>query len=86
MAYSVDMSPNYISKLFRKYTGRKISRFINEFRVEDAARKLRETDINIIDIAYSVGFESLRTFNRTFLTIMGNTPVNYRKSSVTKTR
>ena len=83
LAYSVDMSPNYISKLFKKYTGRKISRFINELRIEDAARKLRETDMNIIDIAYSVGFESLRTFNRAFLTIMGDTPVNYRKSSAT---
>ena len=81
LAYSVDMSPNYISKLFKKYTGRKISRFINELRVEDAARKLRETDMNIIDIAYSVGFESLRTFNRAFLTTMGDTPINYRKGS-----
>jgi AraC-like DNA-binding protein/putative methionine-R-sulfoxide reductase with GAF domain len=79
LAYSVGMSPNYMSKLFNEYTGKKISIFINELRIKDAEHKLSATEENIIDIAYSVGFESLRTFNRVFLHLKGLTPKEYRE-------
>jgi AraC-like DNA-binding protein len=79
LASAVDMSPNYTSRLFREYTGMKINDYINRLRVEYAARKLREEDSRIIDIALSAGFESLTTFNRTFKEIIGRTPTRYRE-------
>jgi AraC-like DNA-binding protein len=39
---------------------------------------LRETDRNITDICFDIGFNSLGTFSRTFRDIVGDTPSTYR--------
>ncbi|MBU3916716.1 helix-turn-helix transcriptional regulator, partial [bacterium] len=56
----------------------KISDFLNRIRIEKASSLLRETDAKIIAVAYDVGFESLRTFNKVFLETMGVSPSDYR--------
>ncbi|HOT44256.1 MAG TPA: 7TM-DISM domain-containing protein [Spirochaetota bacterium] len=79
LAASLDISPNHLGKFFKVQTGKKINEYINELRIRDAAKKLREQkQETIINIAFSVGFESLSTFNRTFLKIMGITPSEYK--------
>ncbi|MCP4132997.1 MAG: protein kinase [bacterium] len=80
LAASLDISPNHLGKFFKIFTGKKIGEYINELRVNEAAKLLRETDTNIIDIAYTVGFESLRTFNRAFLKIKDVTPKEFREN------
>ncbi len=79
LAASIDMHPDSLSRYFKIFTGKKLGEYINEFRVNHAAEKLKETDDNIIDIAFSVGFESLTSFNRAFLKFRGTTPKMYRK-------
>jgi len=79
LAGSVGVHPDSLGKQFKKYTGYKLSDYVNELRVNEAARRLREEDTNIIDIAFDVGFESVRTFNRIFPKFMNETPNNYRK-------
>lgn len=78
LAASLNMHPDSFGRFFKIYTNKKISEFINELRVMEASRKLRESDANIIDIAFSVGFESLPTFNRAFMKVMNVTPTQYR--------
>ncbi len=79
LAASLDISPNHLGKFFKIHTGKKINEYINELRIHDAAKKLREQkQETIINIAFSVGFESLSTFNRTFLKIMGITPSEFK--------
>ncbi|MBN2157981.1 MAG: helix-turn-helix domain-containing protein [Spirochaetes bacterium] len=79
LAASLDISPNHLGKFFRIYTGLKINEYINSLRINDAAKRLRENrDENIINIAFLVGFESLSTFNRAFLKVMGTTPTEYK--------
>lgn len=80
LAEHLEINPDYLGKMFRIYTGKKIGEYINELRIHEAARALRETDNSIIDIAFSVGYESLRTFNRLFLKVMGAAPTQYRDS------
>lgn len=79
LANSVDVHPDSLGKQFKKYTGHKLGDYIYELRVNEAARRLRDEDTNIIDIAFDVGFESVRTFNRIFPKFMNTTPNNYRK-------
>ncbi|OHD65298.1 MAG: hypothetical protein A2176_15290 [Spirochaetes bacterium RBG_13_51_14] len=79
LAASVDVHPDNLGKLFKTYTNRKLGDYICELRVNDAARMLVETDETVINIAFSVGFESLRTFNRIFPKYMGSPPEKYRK-------
>lgn len=80
LAASLDMSPNHLGKYFKLYTGKKISEYINELRIRDATRMLREKkEDSIITIAFAVGFESLSTFNRAFMKIVGETPTEYKE-------
>jgi two-component system response regulator YesN len=78
LAAALGMNPNYMSTLFKKYTGLKINDYINKLRIEAAAQQLSGSETKIIEIAYSVGFESLTTFNRVFKAVMGKTPTEYR--------
>ena len=79
LAASLDINPDHLGKAFKSHTGVKISDYINRLRVQDAGRKLLESDEKIIDIAFSVGFESLSTFNRAFMKEMNITPQAFRK-------
>ncbi len=81
LASAVDMSPNYMSRLFYVHTGKKVNKYINHLRITDAARQLKESNNGkrIIDIALATGFENLSTFNRIFKDILGITPTEYKK-------
>lgn len=80
LASAVDMNPNYLSSLFNIYTGKKIQEYINTLRVRDAAELVIQSDKKIIDIAYSVGFTNLSTFNKAFKKETGKTPIEFRKN------
>jgi AraC-like DNA-binding protein len=79
LASAVDMNPNYMSRLFKTYTGKKISEYITELRIRDAAEKLRNKNARIIDIALAVGFDNIVTFNRAFKHVMDKTPTEFRE-------
>ena len=81
LASSVDMSPDYLSRVFNKYTGKRINDYINELRIEDASQRLAEGIEKIADIAFTVGFESLSTFSRSFQKIKKVSPGEYRLRS-----
>jgi AraC-like DNA-binding protein len=78
LASKVGVHPDSFGRQFKLYTGKKLGDFIYEIRVNEAARRLREDDSNVIDIAFDVGFESVRTFNRIFPKFMDTTPNKYR--------
>ncbi len=81
LAVKVGLSPNYFSALFADYTGKKLNDYIIDLRIERASDLLTTTDDKIIDIAYTAGFENLRTFNRAFKKKRGITPQEYRKTA-----
>ncbi len=83
LASTVDMSPNYMSRLFSLHTGKKINEYINHLRIAFAAKQLAEPENgkSIIDIALTVGFESLSTFNRAFKEVYKTTPTEYKKKN-----
>jgi AraC-like DNA-binding protein len=80
LAGSIGMSPDHLSRIFTSYTGKKIQDYINERRIDDARDQLKNPENRIIDIAFSVGYENLATFNRVFLKITGMTPSDFRKN------
>jgi AraC-like DNA-binding protein len=84
LADSVNVHPDNLGRNFKTYTGKKISDYIYELRINEAARRLEETDETIINIAFSVGFESLRTFNRVFPKFKETTPEKYRAAFLKK--
>lgn len=81
LAEMVGLSPDYLGRMFKAHTGHKINDYISEVRIREACRMLRENpEAKIIDIAFVVGFESLATFNRTFMKIMKLAPTDYRQT------
>ncbi len=79
LASHIGLHHDNLGRYFKLYHGKKMNDYINELRINEAARKLQETDDKIIDIAFSVGFGSLRTFNKAFREIMKISPAYYRK-------
>ena len=80
LATSVDLSRDHLGRMFKKLTGEKISHYINRLRIEEACRQLGNPDKKIIDIAFDVGFENLRTFNICFFKTKTVSPSEYRKN------
>jgi transcriptional regulator GlxA family with amidase domain len=80
LAAAVDLNPNYMSRIFMTYTGKKINDYINELRVKRTIEKIEKGDMLILDIALDAGFESMSTFNRAFKKITGTTPSEYKKA------
>lgn len=73
------LSKYYISHTINKYTNMNLNTIINSFRIELACRLLHQTDRKIAHIAQDVGYDSLRSFNRAFMTLNQLTPMEYRK-------
>lgn len=72
------MSPAAFSRYFKRITGRNLSHFIGELRISQACKWLRETDRDISEIAFEVGFGSLSNFNRLFKELKGVSPRDWR--------
>lgn len=73
-------------RYFKKHTGKTFVRFLNELKVNEACKKLVSEDdsLQISEIAYNCGFNSVTNFNRVFKMIMGTTPSDYQKEYFAK--
>ena len=83
LAETFYISPFYLSRIFKEITGFTIINYLNLTRIREAWRLLTDTDLKIVDIAESIGFESLTHFDRTFKKIMKLTASKYRKMNST---
>ena len=79
IAETLGISPDYIGRIFKSYTGKAIHRYVNDIRIKKAAERLLNSSDKIIDIAMGAGFDSIRTFNRVFFRIMSVRPSEYRE-------
>jgi AraC-like DNA-binding protein len=86
LADKIELSPDYLGRMFKVHTGKKINDYINDVRIKEACRLLREGDEKIIDIAFAVGFESLATFNRAFMKSTNLSPTEYKQSALENAR
>lgn len=78
LADVVNLSPKYLSKVFRDNTNESLLDYINQVRINHAKELLRTTNININDLALAVGFSNSRSFRRNFTKTTGVTPTDYR--------
>lgn len=78
LAEKVNLSPSYLSDLLKKETGKNAQEQIHFYLIEEAKNYLINTEKNINEIAYSLGFEYPQYFNKLFKQKTGNTPMEYR--------
>lgn len=75
------ISPYYLSRIFKETTGFTLVEYINNVRVKEAQRLLREKKLKVIQIVELAGFGSVAHFNRIFRDLAGCSPLNYRKNA-----
>ena len=78
---ALNMSPNYLSDLLKKETGKSAKDHINMFVVNRAKNQLLGTTEAISEIAYELGFEYPQHFSTLFKKQTGMTPVQYRNQN-----
>ena len=79
VAAHFQVSETYLSRYFKKKTGKNFINYLNEVRIENAALELRGTDASITNIAMDSGFSTPSVLNRYFKKKYGITPSEYRK-------
>lgn len=79
MAKECFYSKSYFMKFFKETMGISFISYLNDYRLEIAAKKLISSSENILDIAISCGFDNLSYFNRSFKKKFGISPGKYRK-------
>ncbi|MGO3346590.1 MAG: helix-turn-helix domain-containing protein [Marinomonas sp.] len=77
----INMSDSHFSRFFRKATGNRFIEFVNRVRISRACNLLTETDQQIANICFQVGFNNVANFNRRFHELKGITPRDFRSQS-----
>ncbi len=80
VADHVNLSPAYISKIFKESLNKNFVDYVNTGRVTKAKQLLEETRLTTKDIGFKVGYNSVQSFFRTFKKYEGITPGQYRDS------
>lgn len=75
------MNPSYFSSCFREAMHVTFSEYLLSLRLNEAARRLRETDASITEIGSACGFGNMAYFSRAFRQATQLAPTAYRKSA-----
>ena len=79
VANHLHMSEQAFSRFFSKTMNKPFFTFLNEYRVNIASRDILETDLQMAEIAYKCGYDSLPFFYKQFKHFKGYTPLEFRK-------
>ncbi len=80
LAEELEITPGYLSHLFLKEEGVKLTEYITGEKINFAKEQLICTENSLDNIAYSLGFVSQSHFGQTFKKATGMTPKQYRES------
>jgi AraC-like DNA-binding protein len=80
-ARRLNFSPNYLSDLLKKETGKTALEHIHFFLIDRAKKSLLNSPNTISEIAYSLGFEYPQHFSNLFKSKTGFSPTEYRHSN-----
>lgn len=83
---SLHISRYYVSHIFAKRLHISFSDYINSLRVRKACELLKSGKGSITEIAFAVGYNSARTFDRCFSKIKDVTPREYRANALKKNK
>jgi AraC-like DNA-binding protein len=86
VAKAAGASVFHFCKVFHKSTGLKFTDYVARVRLEDARNRLLNPNLQISEVAYDVGFQSLTQFNRAFKRVFGQSPTEFRAHLTTGKR
>ena len=79
LAGVAELSKYHFLRQFAEVVGMTPGAYLRSLRLCQAARRLRESNAPILDVALSVGFADHPSFSRAFARYMGMTPSEYQR-------
>ena len=81
VARKLSVTPEYLSRQYRKETGRSFTEEVRGVRVEKVKTLLLGTDLNMTQIAAMTGFSDPKYMSKVFKEEMGMLPADYRQEN-----
>ena len=84
LASKLGIAKHYVSQVINQHYNVNFFEYINMLRIEEAKQLLivsNKKAMNIIEVAYTVGYNTKNTFNTAFRRIVGVTPTEYRNQN-----
>lgn len=81
LAAEIAIPPIHLSEVLNTTLELSFYDYINRCRVQDACSLLSETQMTVLEISETVGFNAKSTFNASFKKITGQTPSDWRKTN-----
>ena len=79
----LNISKTHIMRLFRERFHTSFRAYINHLRIDKAKKLLKTTSLSVTEISISVGYNTIRSFNRAFSELCGVSPRDYRLNKKT---
>lgn len=80
IATQVECSMFHLCRIFRRFAGMTIHRFLTQCRLRAAIERLLDTDRSLLDISLDLGFSSQSHFTSAFRNSFGISPGQFRKN------
>lgn len=78
LARQLQVSQQYLARLFKAETGMSPLQYLNRLRIEKAKELMQANTVNISEAALAVGFDNIYYFSRLFKQLEGMPPSAYR--------
>ncbi|WP_428644172.1 helix-turn-helix domain-containing protein [Roseibium sp.] len=80
LARRAGLPARQVSQAINRVAGTNVSRYVNDFRIGEVCRLLRQEGITVTEAMYRSGFSTKSNFNREFLRVTGTTPDAWRRA------
>lgn len=81
---NLHVNASYFSTLFKQEMGVTFTDYLNSLKIDHACDLLRNTNLSIIDVSMSTGFDDQSYFTKVFKKSKGMTPKAYRAANIKK--
>lgn len=81
LARRIGLPDRQVSNAINRTSGKSVSQFVNDYRIEEACTLLRTTDKTILEVSLMSGFATKSNFNREFMRVTAQTPSSWRKEN-----
>ncbi len=85
VAREINVSPQYLSRLFKEETGENFIDYLTGIRIRIAKKLLEDDEMSVKEICFSIGYSDPNYFSRTFKKIVGSTPTEYKEEILNRT-
>ena len=82
LAANLGCSPDHLSRVFRRRTGKRLIESMHDLRIQRARRLLRGSTMGVAEVAWACGYARPSYFNRAFRARTGKTPREFVVSKI----